>query len=146
MRRIDEIILHCTATREGKDMTAAAIDAYHRSKGWNCIGYNYVIRLDGTVEKGRCEEVSGAHTIGHNMHSIGVVYVGGLDASGKAKDTRTEAQKSAMLELCKRLLAKYPSARLSGHNQWARKACPCFSVPKWAAENGLPYDERVKYE
>lgn len=145
MAIINEIIIHCSATKEGVDIKAATIDKWHRQNGWRCIGYNYVIDLDGTEEKGRSEEDMGAHTVGHNMHSIGICYIGGLDKDGKPKDTRTEAQKASMLRLVKELLVRYPNARLSGHNQWARKACPCFSVPQWAAANGLPFDDTVRY-
>lgn len=145
MAIIDEIIIHCSATKEGVDIKASTIDKWHRQNGWRCIGYNYVIDLDGTEEKGRSEEDIGAHTVGHNIHSIGICYIGGLDKDGKPKDTRTEAQKASMLRLVKELLIRYPKARLSGHNQWARKACPCFDVPKWAAANGMPYDDTVRY-
>lgn len=144
MRPVTEIIIHCTATKEGVEVHASDIDRWHRKKGWNGIGYHYVITLDGSVEKGRADAVTGAHTVGHNTISIGVVYVGGLDKSGKAKDTRTEAQKSELLKLCRALLEKYPKAKLSGHNQWAAKACPCFDVPKWAEANGLPFDATIK--
>lgn len=144
MRKIDEIIIHCTATREGKELHASDIDRMHKAKGWQCIGYHYLITLDGTVEKGRDEEVTGAHTVGHNTRSIGVCYVGGLDCKGKVKDTRTFEQEQAMYKLCCELVARYPNVKLSGHNQWAAKACPCFDVPKWAAFRGLPYDPTIK--
>ena len=110
MRRIDEIIIHCTATIEGKDFRARDIDKWHKQRGWKGIGYHYVIDLDGTIEKGRPESEIGAHTVGHNRYSIGVVYVGGLDKNGKPKDTRTEEQKEALLEILRQLLCKYPKA------------------------------------
>lgn len=144
MRRITEIIIHCTATREGVEVHASDIDRWHRKKGWNGIGYHYVVTLDGSIEKGRADAVTGAHTVGHNTASIGVVYVGGLDRTGKAKDTRTEAQKAALLDLCQELVSKYPDARISGHRQWAAKACPCFDAAQWAADNGLPFDRTIK--
>lgn len=128
MRRIDEIIIHCTATKEGKDYKEADIDKWHRQKGWKCIGYHYVIDLDGTIEKGRSEEEVGAHCTSHNAHSIGIVYVGGLDEKGKSKDTRTPQQKKAMWELLIKLLVKYPKAIIHGHNEFAKKDCPCFNV------------------
>ena len=143
MRKITEIIIHCTATKEGVEVHEKDIDRWHRKKGWNGCGYHYVITLTGEREGGRAEAVVGAHTIGHNQTSIGIVYVGGLDSNGKAKDTRTPQQEYALLELCRELIAKYPNARLSGHNQWAHKSCPCFDVPKWAAANGLPYDATI---
>lgn len=130
MRRIDEIIIHCTATIEGKDFRAKDIDKWHKQRGWKGIGYHYVVDLDGTIEKGRPESEIGAHTVGHNRYSIGVVYVGGLDKNGKPKDTRTEEQKEALLEILRQLLSKYPKATIHGHNEFAKKACPCFDVRK----------------
>ena len=130
MRRIDEIIIHCTATIEGKNFKAKDIDKWHKQRGWKGIGYHYVIDLDGTIEKGRPESEIGAHTVGHNRYSIGVVYVGGLDKNGKPKDTRTEEQKEALLEILRQLLSKYPKATIHGHNEFAKKACPCFDVQK----------------
>ena len=130
MRRIDEIIIHCTATIEGKDFRAKDIDKWHKQRGWKGIGYHYVVDLDGTIEKGRPESEIGAHTVGHNRYSIGVVHVGGLDKNGKPKDTRTEEQKEALLEILRQLLSKYPKATIHGHNEFAKKACPCFDVQK----------------
>lgn len=130
MRRIDEIIIHCTATKEGVDVDAKTIDKWHKQRGWKGIGYHYVIKLDGTVEKGRNDEEVGAHCTNHNAHSIGIVYVGGLDNNGKPKDTRTDAQKESMWNLLRILLIKYPTANVHGHNEFANKACPCFDVQK----------------
>ena len=93
MRKINKIILHCSATKEGKHYTAKDIDRWHREQGYTMIGYHYVILLDGTVEYGRPLEMQGAHTYGHNADSIGICYIGGLDQYGKAKDTRAEAPK-----------------------------------------------------
>lgn len=130
MRRIDEIIIHCTATVEGKDYHASDIDKWHKARGWKGIGYHYVITLDGKIERGRPDAEVGAHASGHNKYSIGVVYVGGVDKYMKAKDTRTQAQKEAMWELLRQLLIKYPNARIIGHNEVSSKACPCFDVQK----------------
>ena len=94
MRKINEIIVHCAATPEGKNFKAADIDRWHRERKMKCIGYHYVVDLDGTVEPGRPESEIGAHCLGHNQYSIGVCYVGGLAAYGKTpKDTRTPTQK-----------------------------------------------------
>ena len=130
MRKINKIIIHCTATKEGKDFKAKDIDRWHKEKGWKCIGYHYVIDLDGTVEKGRSVEEIGAHCNGHNADSIGIVYVGGLDSKGNPKDTRTQAQKEALWELLRVLITKYPKASIHGHNEFSSKACPCFNVQK----------------
>lgn len=128
MREIKEIIIHCSATPEGKDFHVEDIDKWHKARGWDGCGYHYVIALDGTVEIGRHEKEIGAHAQGHNQRSIGVCYIGGVDAEGVAKDTRTEAQKRAMLNLISMLKAKYPNVDVYGHNEVAAKACPCFNA------------------
>lgn len=130
MRKINKIIVHCSATPEGKDFTAADIDRWHRQRGWRCIGYHYVIELDGSIHKGRDESAIGAHCSGQNADSIGICYVGGIDKSGKAKDTRTTAQKDALLKLLKELRAKYPKAIIQGHRDFpgVTKACPSFDA------------------
>ena len=130
MRHLNEIILHCSATPEGRHFTVEDIDRWHRDRGWNGIGYHYVIYLDGSVHKGRPISKQGAHVSKHNKNTVGICYIGGLDKNKRAKDTRTPAQKKAMHKLCKDLVKKYPSIKkISGHNQYANKACPCFSVP-----------------
>ena len=128
-RRITEIIVHCTATREGRATTIAEITKWHKQRGFSTIGYHYVVMIDGTVCKGRDVNVSGAHCVGHNAHSIGVCYVGGLDKNnGEDKDTRTSAQKYALLTLLKKLKALYPNAKIHGHRDFANKKCPCFDA------------------
>lgn len=129
MRKINEIIVHCAATPEGKNFKAADIDRWHRERKMKCIGYHYVVDLDGTVEPGRPDSEIGAHCLGHNQNSIGVCYVGGLASDGRTpKDTRTEAQKEALLALLKKLRAKYPKASIHGHRDFAAKACPSFDA------------------
>lgn len=129
MRKINEIIVHCAATPEGKNFKAADIDRWHRERKMKCIGYHYVVDLDGTVEPGRPESEIGAHCLGHNRNSIGVCYVGGLAADGRTpEDTRTAAQKEALLALLKKLRAKYPKASIHGHRDFAAKACPSFNA------------------
>lgn len=129
MRKINEIIVHCAATPESKNFKAADIDRWHRERKMKCIGYHYVVDLDGTVEPGRPESEIGAHCLGHNQNSIGVCYVGGLAADGRTpKDTRTAAQKEALLALLKKLRAKYPKAPIHGHRDFAAKACPSFDA------------------
>ena len=126
MRTITKIILHCSATREGQAFTAKDIDRWHRQQGYTMIGYHYVILLDGTVEKGRPIEQIGAHCKGHNAHSIGICYIGGLDLNGKPKDTRTTEQRKAMQQLIDTLREVYPNATVHGHREFAAKDCPCF--------------------
>ncbi len=131
MRSISEIIIHCSATPEGKHFTVQDIDRWHRKRGWQCIGYHYVIYLDGTVVKGRPETQIGAHCLNHNAHSIGICYIGGLTADcKKSKDTRTPAQRAALVRLVKDLRHKYPHATVHGHSEYANKSCPCFYVQK----------------
>jgi len=128
-RKITEAIIHCSATKEGKDFTEKDIDRWHRQMGWDGCGYHYVVRLDGTIEPGRDMERVGAHCKGHNKQSVGVCYIGGLATDGKTpKDTRTTAQKAALLALLKRLKAKYPALKVYGHRDFAAKACPCFDA------------------
>ncbi len=129
MRKITEIIVHCTATAEGKNFHAADIDRWHKQKGWDCIGYHYVVDLDGTIERGRAESKVGAHCLGHNTNSIGVVYIGGLATDGKtAKDTRTPQQKAALIKILTELKHRFPSATIHGHRDFAAKACPSFDA------------------
>lgn len=131
MRKINEIIVHCTATAEGKNFKAADIDRWHKAKGWNGIGYHHVVDLDGTVEPGRPENEVGAHCLKHNANSIGVVYVGGLASDGKTpKDTRTSKQKAALVKLLTELKRRYPNATIHGHRDFAAKACPSFDATK----------------
>ena len=128
-RPISEIIVHCTATPEGRDVTAADVRAWHRAQGWSDIGYHALVRLDGTVEMGRPEAQVGAHVIGHNVGTLGVVYAGGLGPDWQPKDTRTQAQREALMAVCRAWLVKYPSiGKISGHRDYAPKACPSFDV------------------
>lgn len=128
-RFINEIIVHCSATPEGKDYTVADIKRWHLKRGFGDIGYHYVIYRDGTIHSGRSADKVGAHTIGHNTHSLGVCYIGGVAKDAKTpKDTRTEAQKAALARLLKRLHEMYPKATLHGHREFANKACPSFDV------------------
>lgn len=129
MRRIDWIIVHCTATFEGKNFTVEDVRAWHKKQGWNDIGYHYLIYLDGSIHPGRAEEVVGAHCYGKNKYSIGVCYVGGLErGTRRAKDTRTPAQKESLIRLLRELKRKYPSAKIVGHRDLANRACPCFDA------------------
>lgn len=128
MRELKEIILHCTATKEGQDYSVEQVRKWHLDRGFNDIGYHFLIRLDGTVEAGRPLETVGAHCKGHNANSIGIAYVGGLDKNGRPKDTRTLPQKEAMRRLVYDLKQYFPRLEVHGHNEYSTKACPCFSV------------------
>lgn len=138
MKTIDAIVIHCSATPDGKDIRAKDIDAMHRAKGWKMIGYNFVVDLDGTIETGRPLTMDGAHCntsgfsgVPYNEHSVGICYIGGvegttndkgqivakLNAKGKpiSKDTRTDAQKLAMHKLVMDLMERYPIVEVIGH-------------------------------
>lgn len=128
MRSVTEIILHCTATPEGREVSLAEVDGWHRRRGFACIGYHYLIHLDGSVDEGRPLTQVGAHCAGHNQHSVGVCYVGGLSCDGKPKDTRTERQRVSLRNLIRELQTKFPQATVHCHNEYAPKACPCFSI------------------
>ena len=131
MRAIDEIIIHCSATAEGKDFKAADIRRWHvQGNGWQDIGYHFVIDLDCTVEVGRPVSKQGAHCSGHNKTTIGICYVGWCAADGKTpKDTRTEAQRRSLRGLVTVLRSCFPTIRkVSGHREYANKACPSFDV------------------
>lgn len=131
-RPINEVIVHCTATREGQHFTVDQIRQWHLKNGWKDIGYHWVVYLDGSIHPGRPESLVGSHVAGRNTGTIGVVYVGGVAADGKTpKDTRTPAQKAALLQLVKDRIQKYPTIKkVTGHNQYAAKACPSFDVRK----------------
>ena len=129
MRQINKIIVHCAATREGRDFTVEDITRWHKARGFATIGYHYVIYRDGSIHEGRPLEQIGAHCVGHNKHSIGICYIGGCASYGKTpKDTRTPEQKEAMLSLLRRLKAQFPNATIHGHRDFVAKACPSFDA------------------
>ena len=128
MRKLDRIILHCTATPEGRHVDVDTIRNWHKMRGWSDVGYHFIIYIDGSVHVGRAVEKTGAHVAGHNATTIGVVYVGGTDAAGNAKDTMNAAQETAFVNLVKHLRDQYGPLTLHGHNEYAAKACPSFKV------------------
>ena len=128
-RTIKEIIVHCSATPEGKNFTVDDIRRWHLQQGWNDIGYHYVIGLHGELWDGRDVNKNGAHCVNHNRNSIGVCYIGGVAKDGKtAKDTRTLQQKARLLLLLEELKKLYPNAKIYGHRDFAKKACPSFDA------------------
>lgn len=134
MRFINKIVVHCSATPAGRDVTVDEIRRWHvEERKWSDIGYHYVIHLDGSVHEGRPIERSGSHVRGHNRSSIGICYVGGASADDFtiAEDTRTDAQKIALKALIKGLLVAFPGSEVCGHNNLdSRKSCPNFNVSK----------------
>lgn len=130
-RKINEILVHCTATAEGKDFDVEDIRRWHLAQGWADCGYHYVIKLDGEIQTGRPVDKVPASCVGHNTNSVAVVYVGGCAEDGKTpKDTRTKAQKESLLKLLKDLKKLYPGAKIHGHRDFANKACPSFDATK----------------
>lgn len=136
------IVVHCSATRQGTELTPEALDLMHRRRGFNGTGYHYYIRRDGTVVPGRPEERIGAHAKGYNAHSIGICYEGGLDRSGHPADTRTAQQCVALRQLIGEMKERFPGCTICGHRdlspdlngngviepeEWI-KVCPCFDV------------------
>lgn len=128
-RKIDKIIIHCSATPEGRDISVETIRDWHLKRGWSDIGYHYVIDLEGKVYAGRPIEKTGAHVKGHNTGSIGICYVGGVEEDGKTpKDTRTKDQKAALDNLLFILTDIFANVTIHGHNEFSSKACPSFDV------------------
>ena len=140
MRKIDLIVIHCTATREDKSLSPAELDRMHRQRGFNGCGYHYYVRRDGEICSMRPVGQVGAHAKGHNAKSIGIAYEGGLDAGGNPADTRTAEQTEQLTLLLMRLAKLFPGARIRGHRDMSGsipKACPCFD-----AEGVFGYLER----
>ena len=133
-RNIKEIIVHYTATPQGENFTVDLIRQMHLNQGWSDIGYHWYIDLDGNICKGRDEKLAGAHTVGHNTISIGICYCGGCPPRSNKNwqnvgiDTRTPAQKAALIKLIKELKQRYPKATIHGHNEFANKPCPGFNA------------------
>ena len=147
MRRINLIVIHCSATNENEDFDVDDIREMHLAKGWSDIGYHYVITRDGQIQPGRGLNRKGAHVRGHNTGSIGICYIGGLDSTGKPKDTRTPQQKAALEKLDRSLKTVFPTIeRTVGHRDLSPdlngdgtiqaseriKECPCFdAIPEY---------------
>ena len=144
MRKINLIVIHCSATCEDRPFTGQALEAAHRRRGFDGTGYHFYIRRDGQILTTRPVERAGAHARGYNAHSIGIAYEGGLDHYGNPKDTRTEWQRHSLRVLVRALLMDYPGAKVAGHRdlspdrnnngevepmEWT-KQCPCFEVKK----------------
>ena len=144
MRRLTEIIIHCTATpnnwrsNDSTSAKVAEVKLWHtRDRGWSDIGYHYLIDRDGTLANGRSMSRDGAHVKGRNKNTVGISLFGGIDSvsDGKFSDNFTPEQESTLRAVIRDLRQKYPSIKIvSGHNQYAAKACPGFHVPTWLRE------------
>ena len=128
-RQVNKIIVHCTATPEGRDVTVDEIRRWHvEEKNWSDIGYHWIVTLNGTLERGRPEHIQGAHAKGFNKNSIGLCYVGGVDKDMTPKDTRTKGQKKTLKCILEDLKDRYPNAEIIGHRDVSSKACPSFDA------------------
>ncbi len=129
MRRIDLIVIHCSATRCDKPFPVTKLISCHQDR-FGFTGYHYYVTRDGRTYQTRHEHLVGAHAAGYNQHSLGVCYEGGLDKQGSAADTRTSMQKYALLQLLCRLKKAHPDATILGHRDLpgVHKDCPCFDA------------------
>ena len=133
MRKINLIVIHCSATHCDRPYTEADLTADHLRRGFSEAGYHYYVRLNGDIKNLRPVVKPGAHVKGYNTNSIGICYEGGLDKEGRPADTRTQAQRFALLDLLTILKHQYPDAQILGHYQLSasiHKACPCFDSRK----------------
>ena len=136
-REVNLLVVHCTATRCNKDFPVSSLRASHKARGFADIGYHFYITRDGETHPCRPVHQIGAHATGWNDKSIGICYEGGLDENGRIADTRTYAQKCALLDLLRQLKTDYPKAKILGHYQLSeniRKACPCFDAKREYAQ------------
>ena len=143
MRPIDKIIIHCSATPEGRPVTIEEIKEWHtapqpKGNNWSDIGYHYVIELDGKAKVGRPLWRVGAHCKGQNRKSIGICYVGGMKADmSKPKNTLNECQEQSLVTLLTMLQKQFKGATIHGHNEFSKKACPSFDVQEWLTKFDL---------
>ena len=146
MGRLKYLVIHCTATPEGREVSAAHTSPVSAGgRGWKQVGYTDLVHLDGTVERlvdnnedawvDNWEITNGA--AGYNSVSRHVVYAGGCDRSMKPKDTRTAAQRTALERYVKDFHRRFPDVRIVGHNELAAKACPSFDVQAWLESTGI---------
>ncbi len=141
-RKINLIVIHCSATRVDQNYTPEQLERDHKARGFNSAGYNYYIRKNGEIVPMRPLELIPAHAASYNKNSIGICYEGGLDPDGNPDDTRTESQRQAIIKLLLKLVAQFPNSRICGHrdlspdlngngkieqNEWT-KMCPCFDA------------------
>lgn len=135
------ILIHCSATPEGREVSSATIDAWHKARCFEpyirpdgrrvYCGYHLLVHLDGSYERMRPDNARGQHCTQANMNNaaIAICYIGGLAKDGKTpKDTRTEAQKKTLLTLVRTLRGRYGNLIVKGHRDFAPKACPCFDA------------------
>ena len=130
-REVKYLVLHCTAGQPNQT-TKSILDYWKNNLKWKSVGYHYLINADGSVEQLAQESQVTNGVAGFNSVSIHISYKGGIDKSGKPKDTRTEAQKQSILKILKELRVKFPKAKIQGHRDFpnVKKACPSFDAKK----------------
>lgn len=129
-RKINKIIIHCSATPPTMDVDANTVDRWHKERGWSGIGYHFFIKRDGQIEIGRPLEIQGAHTSGHNKNSIGVCYAGGVDSEMCSEDNRTSKQIASLISLLRLLKNIFPESKIHSHSDFSPKDCPSFDATK----------------
>jgi len=147
MRKINWLVIHTAATRPSMDIGVKEIRQWHKQRGFNDIGYHYVIRRNGKIEKGRDDSKIGAHVRGYNRDSLGISLVGGVnERTLKPENNYTAAQWASLESLLKKLSAKYPEANVKGHRDFPNvaKACPCFDAEPWAFSKGFKVNGKRK--
>jgi N-acetyl-anhydromuramyl-L-alanine amidase AmpD len=129
MRQINSVFVHCSASKPSQEVDIEVIRGWHLTRGFNDVGYHYVITRTGEVQKGRDEEVVGAHAKGYNTNSVGICLVGGLNEKGTPDANFTFAQYRALKYLISDLQMRYGmDLEIKGHREVANKACPCFDI------------------
>ncbi len=156
MGKLKYLVIHCTATPEGREITKKDIEQWHlKERGWSRVGYSDMIHLDGSLENliefdqddnvDSWEISNGAR--GFNGISRHVVYTGGAEKTKPSwskyyppKDTRTEAQKKTLLTYVKFMILRHPDIKVIGHNNISNKACPSFDVVAWLKNENIPFE------
>lgn len=139
LKDVQFITLHCSATRPTQIAGVKEIRQWHRKKGWADIGYHFVVRRDGRVEKGRPITETGAHVQGWNKNNVGICLEGGINDRFQPENNFTREQWRALKPLVAGLREKATKAKIVGHRDFPKvdKACPCFDAKTWARDNGF---------
>ncbi len=137
MRVIHKIIIHCSATKKNGQIGAKEIDVWHKQRGFNAIGYHFVILRDGSIEDGRSVSEVGAHCLGYNHDSLGICLVGGLADNGDAENNFTKEQMQSLKQKLIELVEQFPFVKIMGHRDLAATDCPCFEVREFLEEHAL---------
>ena len=131
MTSFNYITIHCSASPQGRGDDAETIHSWHMKRGWDGIGYHYVVLEDGEIQRGRPHYWKGAHVGGHNYRNLGICLIG--------DDVFTDEQYGALAFLLRELLDRYPDVQILGHRDWpdTGKTCPNFDVALYLQSIGL---------